>query len=129
MYNIVGKHVLIVEDNGLIGEVIAESISQAGGWPLGPVLSEVEALDIINYNPGRPDAAILDLRIDGSALGVAERLQDLGVPFVFATGHVGELPERLRAVRVCEKPYTAQTLLRVLHEAIESAGPRVGCAR
>jgi len=39
MYNIVGKHVLIVEDNGLIGEVIAESISQAGGWPLGPVLS------------------------------------------------------------------------------------------
>jgi CheY-like chemotaxis protein len=121
MVSIEGKRVLIVEDNSLIGEVIAETISEAGGWPLGPVLSEREALDMIDYNPGMPDAAILDVRLDGLTFGVADRLHDLGVPFVFATGHSGDVPEHLRDVQVCQKPYTARELLSALQRAMVTA--------
>jgi DNA-binding response OmpR family regulator len=122
MEAIQGKRVLIVEDNSLIGEVIAETISEAGGWPLGPVVSEREALDMIDYNPGRPDAAILDVRLDGVSFDVATRLQDLGVPFIFASGHCDDVPDHLRDVQVCQKPYTARELLSALEQALGIAG-------
>jgi CheY-like chemotaxis protein len=121
MQDIVGKRVLIVEDNSLIGEVIAETIAEAGGLPLGPVLSEREALDLINYNPGVPDAAILDVQLDGLSFTVAERLRALGVPFVFATGYAGEIPEHLRDNLICTKPYTVPALLSALSRAFVTA--------
>jgi DNA-binding response OmpR family regulator len=120
MAGIQGKRVLIVEDNCLIGEIIAETIFEAGGCPLGPVLSEREALDLIDYNPGVPDAAILDVQLDGLSFDVATRLQDLGVPFIFASGHRGEVPSHLRDVRICSKPYTARELLAALEQAINA---------
>ena len=113
-----GKRVLIVEDNGLIGEVIAETISAAGGWPLGPVVTEREALDMIDYNPGMPDAAVLDVRLDGLSFDVATRLQTLGVPFIFASGHRDDVPDHLRGVHMCQKPYTSRELLSALENVL-----------
>jgi DNA-binding response OmpR family regulator len=121
MNSIEGKRVLIVEDNGLIGEVIAETITGAGGWPLGPVVSEREALDMIDYNPGKPDAAVLDVRLDGHSFDVATRLQDLGVPFIFASGHYDDVPDHLRNVQMCQKPYTARELLAALEHVLKAS--------
>lgn len=125
MEMIQGKRILIVEDNSLIGEVIAETISEAGGWPLGPVVSEREALDMIDYNPGKPDAAILDIRLEGDSFDVATRLQNLGVPFIFASGHRDDVPAHLRSVQVCQKPYTARELLCSLEQAFTTAGASI----
>jgi CheY-like chemotaxis protein len=122
MEAIAGKRVLIVKDNALIGEVAAETISEAGGWPLGPVLTEREALDMISYNPGIPDAAILDVHLDGSSFVVAEKLHALGVPFIFATGHRGGIPDHLSSARICHKPYSAHDLLTALTSAITADG-------
>lgn len=119
MSDLTGRKVLIVEDNGLIGEVIAETIEGAGGRPIGPVLSEREALDIIDYDQQAPDAAVLDISLDGMSFGVADRLRGLGVPFVFATGHSDRVPERFSDVRICQKPYTVHQLLGMLRDAIE----------
>ncbi|PXA82968.1 hypothetical protein DMC47_44780 [Nostoc sp. 3335mG] len=118
MPGISAKRVLIVEDNGLIGEVIADTIAEAGGCPIGPVLSEAEALDMINYNGEAPDAAVLDVNLDGTSFHVAERLRDVGVPFIFATGNAKEIPEIFRATPVCEKPYTVRGLLSALESAL-----------
>jgi DNA-binding response OmpR family regulator len=116
-----GKRILIVEDDSLIGEVIAETISEAGGWPLGPVASEREALDMIDYNPGKPDAAILDIRFGGNSFDVATHLQGLGVPFIFASGHRDDVPVHLRSIQVCEKPYTIRELLCSLEQALATS--------
>lgn len=128
MATIADKRVLIVEDNGLVGEVIADAISEAGGWPLGPVLSEREALDMINYNPGIPDVAILDVHLDGTSFDIAARLAELGVPFIFASGNVRDIPEVFRDRLVCEKPYTPDALMRTLSRALDAAPPRQAAA-
>lgn len=118
MVNIAAKRVLIVEDNGLIGEVIADTIAEAGGCPIGPVLTEAEALDLINYNSDAPDAAVLDVNLEGTFFHVAERLRQMGVPFIFATGNARAIPERFRSTPVCEKPYTVHSLLKALEAAL-----------
>lgn len=124
METIADKRVLIVEDDGLVGELIADTISGAGGWPLGPVLSEREALDMINYNPGTPDVAILDTRLDGAAFGVARRLAELGVPFIFASGHARDIPDAFRHAPVCETPCAPERLLTVLAVALAATSAR-----
>ncbi len=51
-----------------------------------------------------------------TSLPVARRLAAVGIPFVFATGY-GEsfrIPPELGAVPLVRKPYTADTLRRVL---------------
>ncbi len=118
MVSIAAKRILIVEDNGLVGEVIADAIAEAGGCPIGPVLTENEALDLIDHEGKAPDAAVLDVDLDGSSFHVAERLRRLGVPFIFATGNAKEIPDAFRAAPVCEKPYTARSLLRALESAL-----------
>jgi len=118
MVSISAKRVLIVEDNGLIGEVLADTIAQAGGCPIGPVMTEAEALDLINYNREAPDAAVLDVNLDGTSFHVAERLLELGVPFIFATGNAKEIPDTFRATPVCEKPYSVHSLLSALESAL-----------
>lgn len=128
MATIAEKRVLIVEDNGLVGEVIADAITEAGGWPLGPVLSKREALDMINYNPGIPDIAILDVHLDGTSFDVAARLAELGVPFIFASGNIRDIPEAYRDAPVCEKPYTPDALLRMLTRALDAAPHRAAAA-
>ena len=121
MGSIMGKRILIVEDNGLIGDIIAETIVDAGGLPLGPVLSEREALEMIDYDPGVSDAAILDIRLDGMSFTLATRLQDLGVPFIFASGKCQEVPVHLRDIMMCQKPYTPGELLTALEQAMAIA--------
>lgn len=118
MISITAKRVLIVEDNGLIGEVIADTIAEAGGCPIGPVLTESEALDLIDYTGEVPDAAVLDVNLDGTSFHVAERLRQLGVPFIFATGNAQQIPDAFRATPICEKPYTARSLLSALETAL-----------
>jgi CheY-like chemotaxis protein len=113
-----GKSVLIVEDNCLLGEVIAQTIAEAGGRPVGPASSEREAFDLIEFDAKGIDAAILDIRLDVRSFGVADRLQSLGVPFVFASGNCGQLPEHLRTVPVCEKPYTLNALMIALDRSM-----------
>lgn len=118
MINIAAKRVLIVEDNGLIGEVIADTITEAGGCPIGPVTTGAEALDLIDDNHEMPDAAVLDINLDGTSFHVAERLRQLGVPFIFATGNAKAIPESFRTTPVCEKPYTVRSLLIALEAAL-----------
>lgn len=123
MQSIDRRRVLIVEDNALIGEHIAAIIEGAGGVPLGPVCSREEARDALDNPTLALDAAVLDLRLDGMSLMIADQLRGLGIPFVFATGDRGDIPAEYRFHPVCEKPFTPQGLMAALHRAIE-ARPR-----
>jgi two-component SAPR family response regulator len=121
MSRLMGKRVLIVEDDALIGEIIAECVSKVGAEPIGPVMSEREALDLIDYNPELPDAAILDIHSNGMAFGVATRLRQLSVPFIFAISHYQDVPLAFSDVQQCEKPFTFGQLLQSLDDAVLAA--------
>lgn len=128
MQNIQRRRVLIVEDNALIGEHMATIIEDAGGVPLGPVCSREEARDALDNPTLFVDAAVLDLRLDGMSLMIADQLRDMGVPFVFATGDASDIPAEYRFHPVCEKPFTPKGLMAALQRAIE-ARPRYEQAR
>lgn len=84
--HLMGRSVLLVEDEMLIAWDIEQTLSHAGMRVLGPAASVVSAMRLIGEE--RPDAAILDLKLRGELVTpVARRLREMSVPFVLATAY------------------------------------------
>ena len=68
-----------------------------------------------------PSVAVLDINLgDRTSFPIADRLQDLGVPFIFASGY-GEqasLPMEHRSRQVLQKPYTMENMASALAELL-----------
>jgi PAS domain S-box-containing protein len=78
---------LVVEDEALIAMELCKDLGQLGWEIIGPASTIEEALGLINGG-ALPDAAVLDVNLCGQPVyPLAERLQTLGVPFVFCTGY------------------------------------------
>jgi light-regulated signal transduction histidine kinase (bacteriophytochrome)/CheY-like chemotaxis protein len=109
------QDVLIVEDNMIVA-MDAEAMVRAFGVPnvrtAGGVASALAAI-----TEKVPAFALLDVNLGSeTSFAVAERLGQLGVPFVFATGYGEEaaFPSHLRDVPRIRKPYTADELASVV---------------
>jgi two-component sensor histidine kinase/CheY-like chemotaxis protein len=105
-------HVLILEDN-LIIAMDAEAILERLGARRVDIASNVrDALRSIEKM--RPDFALLDINLGSeNSIPVALKLDELGIPFAFATGY-GErapLPPALSKVPVIQKPYLPEALV------------------
>ena len=116
--------VLIVEDEALIGLDMVRTVRRHGLNVIGPVTTEAEALERIDA--ARPAIAFLDVNLGGdtTSLGIADRLQSLGVPFAFLTGYAAsarDLDARFPGVRRLSKPCPPGTLSSVADELL--AGP------
>jgi len=84
--HLMGRSVLLVEDEAIIALDMEQTLTAAGLRVLGPAASVNTALRLIARE--RPDAAILDLDLGGELVTpVARTLRDLGVPYVLATAH------------------------------------------
>jgi ActR/RegA family two-component response regulator len=99
-----GKRVLIVEDDYFIADETRRALESAGAIVIGPASSVESALALIDTTT--PDGAILDIRLDGELVfPIAERLQETGIPFVFATAYLGiDIPERYGGYYLSPKP-------------------------
>ncbi len=76
--------ILIVEDEPLIADDIAETLERHGYTVCGIVDEALEALDAINEHC--PDLALLDINIEGDQDGI-ELAKQLSVPFIFLTSY------------------------------------------
>lgn len=78
------------------------------------------------YQPGRPGCVVLDVRMPGmSGLELQERMiaDSIRLPIIFITGH-GDVPMAVRALKngavdFIEKPFSDQTLLDRIQQAVE----------
>ena len=113
-----GHRILLVEDS-LIIALDAEDILTRLGADVMTASAVEGALDLIDAAP--PTIAVLDINLgDQNSFTVADRLNDMGVPFIFATGY-GEqalLPEIHQGRAVIQKPYTIEGIAKVLEELI-----------
>ncbi len=109
-----GLSILIVEDEYIVASMLAAHFTRAGILVVGPVGSIEAALGVLSQTP--VDAAVLDLDLRGrKAYDVADRLKELQIPFVLATGYDDHtVPARFAAVARCRKPALAQTVLDAL---------------
>lgn len=105
-------HVLLVEDNMIIGLDLEETLAGFGVGRVTLVASAAEAIATIAA--GAVTVALLDLGLEGSTTSVpaAEALRALNVPFAFLTGYTDPagIPAHLASAPILGKPVSTTEL-------------------
>lgn len=101
---------LMVEDETIVAFLIEDMLRELGCGQPRHAASVSEALALLASE--RFDAAVLDINLAGEKVyPVAERLESLDVPFLFATGYgIAGLPAQYKSRPVLQKPFTQQAL-------------------
>lgn len=111
--------VLSVEDSMIIALDAECMLLELGASRVDTASSTKEALRLIETVA--PAMAVLDINLGNeTSFVIALRLQELGVPFVFATGY-GEnsrLPDEFGEIAIVQKPYSPALLLTGLSAAL-----------
>ena len=110
-----GRTILIVENDPAIGLDLSATLVAAGATPVGPANSVESAFVLIADHA--IDAAILDIRLheDELVFPVADTLQALRVPYVFASGRSTALmPLRHGDRPFFDKPFRSEQLVDAL---------------
>lgn len=100
-----GRRILIVEDEFLIADEMAEAFSNQGAEVIGPAATLEQGLSLIESTEAL-DGAILDINLRGDMVfPLADALAGKRIPYVFATGYDSSaVPERYLDAPRCEKP-------------------------
>ena len=111
---LLGRHILLVEDEYLLACAMQVGLEDAGAAVVGPAAYVADALALLESEP--VDGAVLDVSLnDETVFPVAEALTVCGIPFMFATGYsAADLPLEWRHIPRCEKPVDAATVARAL---------------
>jgi CheY-like chemotaxis protein len=109
-----GRHILVVEDDYVLAMDMRLTLEDVGAEVIGPVGTVRDALRMVERE--HIDAAVLDIELHGELVfAVAERLQDDGVPFAFATAYEGDiLPRRFTGAPRYQKPISAEAVVNAL---------------
>lgn len=115
---LLGKRVLIVEDEALLALELQFAFEDEGADVLGPAMSLESAMTLAGSE--EIDIAVLDVDIAGHEVyPVAAVLQQRGVPFIFHTAHGSriELAALFPGAITCMKPTMPDTLVTQLLRA------------
>ncbi len=110
------SNILIVEDEPLIAMMLEDFLEALDRGLAGSADSVSTALELIEL--GGIDAAILDVNLRGGEQSwpIADRLAELGIPFVIATGGAGDsIAEAHRDRPILSKPFTMSSVEAVLN--------------
>jgi DNA-binding NtrC family response regulator len=126
--HVLGRSVLVVEDELMVAWDIEQTLKAAGLRVLGPAASVSSALSLLKANT--PDAAILDLNLRGELVTpVARRLRELGVPFVLSTAYNhlrSEDDQAFSGVPNVGKPLASTRCVQVLADMLAEFKPDPG---
>lgn len=112
------RSILIVEDEPLIAMMLEDFLESEGHSIAGMCETVAEAMERIDQ--GGFDVAIVDVHLKNGehVWPVADRLEELGLPFVLATGgHVEPPPARHAGAPMLNKPYAMDAIETALDEA------------
>jgi CheY-like chemotaxis protein len=109
-----GKRILVVEDEYFLADETRRKLQKLGAIVVGPTGRVDRALELIEEEG--VDAAILDIQLDGDLVfPVAEKLEELSIPYVFATGYDPSIvPARFNGFILSEKPIDIEHIARAL---------------
>ena len=116
---LLGRRILIVEDESLVAMLLETILEDMGCTPVGPIGTVDEALATATDNADL-DGALLDVNVAGhEVFPVAAALKARGVPFVFSTGYgEGGLPDEWRGQATIQKPFTEAAIRDALMKAL-----------
>jgi len=117
MIDLTGKRILVVEDDFLIGLMVADTLTGAGASVTGPIASRDEAVPVAHA--GALDAAVLDVNLRGETSDrIAAALRERAIPFILATGYGEQAQRQWGEQGVIAKPFTEQQLLSAMARAL-----------
>lgn len=111
--------VFVVEDEALVAMNLEMILEDLGCQVVGPAMRFDKALAMLEEGVGA-DAAILDVNLAGrDVFPLADRLGELGIPLVFATGYdqIG-FPEKWSSSPAIRKPYTPEDVEKALKQVL-----------
>lgn len=113
------RSVMLVEDEVMIRMMVADMLEEIGYTIAGEAGDIDEAVRLVQVTDF--DIAILDVNVNGKIITpVAEAVQLLGLPFVFATGYGAQgLPEKFRDRPTIQKPFQIETLARTIESVLK----------
>lgn len=119
-----GKRVLIVEDEWLLADHLDSIVTRAGASVIGPVASVADALDLL-AGPAAADVATLNVKLENEmSYPVADRLAELGIPYVFISANeMRGMPERFHHRPLLAKPFTEPQVTAALTDLLRTHSP------
>lgn len=113
---LVGKTILVIEDDYLIGQQVADVLTMEGAAVLGPFgwLEEAEAA--ATGAPAALDAALVDINLHGEkSYPAVDILLSRGIPVILMTGYgPGSIEADYAACRHFAKPFSRNQLIEAL---------------
>jgi two-component sensor histidine kinase/CheY-like chemotaxis protein len=114
------KRILVVEDEYLVAEEMADRLRAAGCLVSGPFGTLIEALRVAATDD--LDGAVLDINLNGDLVWpAAHALRARGIPLIFSTGYSETIrpPPELQDALQVEKPVRREQLLSALAAVVE----------
>lgn len=114
--------VLVVEDDALIGELLAEMLEGMGHDVCAMEATEADAVAAAARLG--PDLMIVDVRLrEGSGVGAVEEILRAGpIPHVFVTGDISRILALRPGAVVIQKPFREADLARGIQHALRAEG-------
>jgi DNA-binding NtrC family response regulator len=119
--SLIGKRVLVVEDEYLVALAVENALSDAGCIVVGPFARVRDALEAANAEV--VDVALLDVNVAGEKVfPLAYFLETRGTPFLFVTGY-GQaiLPRDRPDWEACTKPFQPKQLVERLARKMKAS--------
>lgn len=119
---LIGKRILVVEDEPLIAMSLMDDLADLGCRVVGPAHSVADARILLDAES--IDAALLDGNLSGQRVDeLAACLTQAGAPFAFVTGYGREaLPAGFQHARVVQKPFTREQIATALVALFNASG-------
>jgi CheY-like chemotaxis protein len=113
--------VLVVEDDPMIGMLLAEMLEAMGHNVCA--IETTEAAAVIAAAEYRPDLMIVDARMgEGSGLSAVDKILRTGfVPYLFISGNFSKVTALRPDAVVLEKPFREAELTRAIQRALDLA--------
>jgi CheY-like chemotaxis protein len=115
---LVGKRVLIVEDESLVAMLIENLLEKCECSIVGPCGTFERALEAARTETF--ELAVLDVNLRGTMVyPVAELLSERHIPFLFLSGYGDDaIPPGRDAWKVCAKPFKGNDLVKMMSAAL-----------
>jgi CheY-like chemotaxis protein len=117
--------ILVVEDNVLIGMLLADVLAAMGHKVCATASTESDAVAAAAHH--KPDLIIVDAQLgDGSGISAIEEILRTGfVPHVFVTGDASKVRALRPGAVVIQKPFPDPELARAIQRALDArAAPK-----
>jgi CheY-like chemotaxis protein len=113
--------ILVVEDDAVIGMMLAEMLEELGHDVCSIEATEADAVTAADRC--RPDLMIVDVRLgEGNGVSaVTEILRAGPVPHLFVSGDISRLQELRPGAVAIQKPYRESDLIRAIQLALDAA--------